>query len=133
MKKKRMVIGGICTVLLICAVAIFITAQNSVRHGLSEGTYSSESDSSRITFDMENDGNISFVYKIHGEATMQGGANIERGKVVLTPDSTEEIYKFEIIDNDYIGFIAKKSSVLHMDDGITRFENGATFRFINER
>ena len=133
MKKKKMVIGIICAILLICAVGIFLTTRNSVKYGLSEGTYSSEFDSSQITFDIKDDGSISFVYKINGQVTMQGGANIERGNVVLTPDKTEDVYTFEIIDNDYIGLVAKKSSNLYMDDGIALFENGATFKFSDER
>ena len=132
MKKKRWAIGGACIVLLICAAVLFMVGKNSVIYGLSAGTYSSEFDSSQITFDFAQD-SISFVYKVHGEITMQGSANIENGMVVCTSDNAEEMYRFKIIDNDYIGLVTKHSNVLYMDDGITPFENGATFKFSDER
>ena len=132
MKKKKIVIGAICAVLLICAAAFFTAHQNSVVYGLSEGTYSSQTDSSQITFDIKDDGSISYVYKIHEEVKMQGGASFKLGKLVLKSDNAEDIYKFKITDNDYIEFISSKSSDLYMDDGITLFENGAAFKFSDE-
>ena len=131
----------------ICIMLIMIAAFSMVVCGcnapvvhitLSDGTYefADNNGAARIEFDLWDKTKSkvgSFCYTAGTAQVIEGPIEIEKGYVIGTAESDNAKYTFEIIDENTIAFVLKKSSALYMADGVTPIADGTKFVYADER
>lgn len=129
MKNTKKARGFICVAVALCVLCTLLCGCTIVRYGITMGTYVMCTDTAeswllapRITFRDENRSfSIRTVNAPSDSDLITGEYKIDKGYVTAKSDDGLYTYIFEIVDNDYIKFVQKKSSECGFADG-TLFE-----------
>lgn len=121
--------------MVICIIALILTACSKIVYGLSDGTYKMSADnengiSPTISFDLK-ENTFSFNFDVLSSYANIGAIKISDGNVVGKTDDGKYTYTFKIVDNDTIKFVESKSSDTKTVEGKTAVLDGAEFKYVD--